>query len=91
MKIKTIDVDKKDKKRILFNKSYNKDLLKKLKFRKDSYQNFLKFNNFLNQNNKNKTPIKLLMKSIDNHKFEHNKKLLLKINNNNNKNDNSDN
>jgi len=93
LKIKTIDVDKKDKKRILFNKSYNKDLLKKLKFRKDSYQNFLKFNNFLNQNNKNKTPIKLLMKSIDNQKFQHNKKLLLKINNsnNNNKNDNSDN
>lgn len=90
IKIKTIEIDKHDKRKILFNKSYNKGLLKKLKFRKDSYQNFLKFNNFLNKNNKKKTPIKILMQSIDNKKFHPNKKLLLKINNSNKK-DNSDN
>ena len=90
IKMKTIEIDKNDKRKIFFNKSYNKNLLKKLKFRKDSYQNFLKFNNFLNDNNKKKMPIKILMKSIDNKKFQLNKKLLLKINNEN-KNDKSDN
>ena len=90
IKIKTIEIDRNDKRKIFFNKSYNKNLLRKLKFRKDSYQNFLKFNNFLKDNNKKKTPIKILMKSIDNNKFQHNKKLLLKINNDN-KNDKSNN
>ena len=90
IKLKTIEIDRNDKKKIFFNKSYNKSLLTKLKFRKDSYQNFLKFNNFLNENNKKKRPIKILMKSIDNKKFQPNKKLLLKINNDN-KNDKSDN
>ena len=90
IKIKTIEIDRNDKRKIFFNKSYNKNLLRRLKFRKDSYQNFLKFNNFLKDNNKKKTPIKILMKSIDNNKFQHNKKLLLKINNDN-KNDKSNN
>jgi hypothetical protein len=88
LKIKTIEIDKNDKRKILFNKSYNKNLLKKLNFRKDSYQDILKFNYFLKENNKKKTPIKIVMKSIDNKKFQHNKKLLLKINNDN-KNDKS--
>ena len=90
IKIKTIEIDRNDKRKIFFNKNYNNNLLRKLKFRKDSYQNFLKFNNFLKDNNKKKTPIKILMKSIDNNKFQHNKKLLLKINNDN-KNDKSNN